>query len=239
MWSSFRTHRKSLTLLIISTIFLCLAVFVLPGIVNSANREEVILVTAFEPFGSHQINSSWEVVRRLEGKKIHGHRIVTVRLPVVWAAAWSPVQTAIDQFQPRLVISVGQGATNRLELAHSARNIYGKSADSAGIRMTSDVITLNGPDHFDTRIQLDSIVNRLSLNGITANVAPHAGDYVCNFISYRSYEYLSQKYPNTATFFVHVPAVSTVETPDDQSQLNQLTDALTIIVDSASQQVAS
>ena len=238
MWSSLRTHRRVI-LLVVVAICLFITGFVVPAVANSANQEEVILVTAFEPFGSHKINSSWEIVRRMEGKHIHGRRVVTVRLPVVWATVWLPMQTAIDHYHPRLVVSVGQGATNRLELAHSARNIYGKAADNAGVRMTADTITLNGPDHYDTRLHLEIIVNRLSANGITANVSPHAGDFICNFISYRSYEYLAQKFPNTVTFFVHVPAVTTVETPEDQNQLSQLTDALTLIVDSASQQITS
>ena len=238
MWSRFRARRISVKLVFLATVSFSLAFFAAPRIINLASREEVIVLTAFEPFGGRQINSSWEVIRRFEGKKINGHRVVTIRLPVVWATAWTPVQNAIDQYQPSLVINVGQGATGQLELDQSARNIQAKTPDNAGVRPTTEVITVDGPPQYDTRLNLMAINNRLAQKGFKAIISPHAGTYLCNFVSYHSYEYLTHSYPRAATLFVHVPVVATVDVPDDQAKLNQLTDALQLIVETASQQVS-
>ena len=238
MWSRFQVRARSFKLVVFATISLCVVFFAAPRIINLASHEEVILLTAFEPFGGRKINSSWEVIRRFEGKKINGRRIVTVRLPVVWATAWTPVQTAIDRYQPSLVINVGQGATGQLELDQSARNVVGKILDNAGVRPTTEVITADGPAHYDTRLDLAAINNRLAQNGYKAIMSPHAGTYLCNFVSYHSYEYLAHSYPKTATLFVHVPVVATTDVPEDQIKLNQLTDALQLIVETASQQVS-
>ena len=238
MRSRFRVGRALFKLINLALFSVCLAFFVAPRFINLATREEIILLTAFEPFGGRHINSSWEVIRRFEGKYVNGRRIVTVRVPVLWATAWVPVQSAIDQYQPSLVINVGQGATGQLEMDQSARNIQGKTPDNAGVRPTVDYITVDGMAHYDTRLDLAVINKRLAQNGYTAIISPHAGNYLCNFISYHSYEYLAHKYPKTTTVFVHVPVVATVDIPDDQNKLNRLTDALQLIVESASQQVS-
>ncbi|MFH1231112.1 MAG: pyroglutamyl-peptidase I, partial [Planctomycetota bacterium] len=72
------------------------------------NSKRKILITGFAPFNNDTINPSWEVVKKLQGKKINGTRIIGMRLPVVFGKAGRLIINAIKKYQPELVISLGQ-----------------------------------------------------------------------------------------------------------------------------------
>ena len=55
-----------------------------------------ILVTGFEPFGSHRSNPSWDAVEALP-EEIEGVQIVKRKLPVSFRRFSAPLEAAIEE----------------------------------------------------------------------------------------------------------------------------------------------
>jgi len=113
-----------------------------------------------------------------------------------------------------------------------SRNARDVIALRIGLERDSD-----GPAVFDTSLDYGAMIKTLAQAHIAASASDSAGAYLCNFVSYSSYEYLAQVDPDTATLFVHVPPIASLESPQDKRILNQLVAALKIIIESANKQI--
>lgn len=145
-----------------------------------------VLVTAFEPFGGRLTNPSWEIVKRLEGTTISGHRVVTLRLPVVYDAVEAPLRAAIDAVKPRVVVSFGLGR-DRIHVERVARNEYHRHRppDEAGRPPPRDVLAPGAPETIPTALPVAAILARLASVKIGAEPSDDAGGYLCNECFYR------------------------------------------------------
>lgn len=221
-------------LLIVVLIFFGFSTILAQNSLEPAN--EIILVTGFEPFGGLSINSSWEAVSQLDGLVLEdGRQIVSLQLPVVWETADDLLFNAIIEYQPVLVINVGQGGST-LELEQYAHNRNGSFTDNLGMVPPASFISESGPDVYTTQIDINSVLDRLDELELTISVgsSESAGSYLCNFISYNSYDYLATYYPNTPTLFVHVPPVTDLTLQSEK--LADIVAALEVIIIEASTQ---
>lgn len=199
---------------------------------------EVILVTGFEPFGGGVINSSWEAVSQLDGLILdNGREIIALELPVVWETADDILFDAIDEYQPVLVVNVGQGG-GTIELEQYAHNRNGGIRDNLGMNPPAFFISEAGPEAYTTQIDIDSILDQLDELNISVPVgsSTSAGSYLCNFVSYNSYDYLAHHYPQTPTLFVHVPPISDLVLQSDK--LADIVLVLEVIIREASSQTS-
>lgn len=144
------------------------------------------LVTAFEPFDGRPTNPSWEVVKRFEGRTISGHRVVTLRLPVVYDAVEAPLRAAIDAHDPRGVVSFGLGR-DRIHVERLARNGYHpkRPPDEAGRPPPREVLVPGGPASIPTALPVAAILARLATLRIGGEPSDDAGGYLCNECFYR------------------------------------------------------
>lgn len=201
------------------------------------NTAHVILVTGFEPFGGREINSSWEAVRTLEGMQLEdGRQIVTVELPVLWDSADDRLREAIDYYKPEVVINVGQGGYGSVSLELNAHNYNAPIPDNDGLGPPAPYISETGPEVFSTEFDLDAMYELLTEEGLAAQISTSAGSYLCNFVSYHSYDYLSKVSPSTQTMFVHVPPINSLS---EQEELADIIRALEIIIAEASAQTST
>lgn len=67
-----------------------------------------LLLTGFEPFGGEPVNPAVEAVRRLQGRVIGSFEIVGLELPTVFGQSTERLLTAIQQYEPEVVIALGQ-----------------------------------------------------------------------------------------------------------------------------------
>src|SRR5881227_1066640 len=74
------------------------------------DAKPIILLTGFEPFGKSDFNTSWNLVKKLEGREIGGFDIKSLQLKVVYDAVDKPLQEAIEKLKPAAVISFGEGS---------------------------------------------------------------------------------------------------------------------------------
>src|SRR5262249_45822436 len=83
-----------------------------------------ILLTGFEPFGSHALNPSELVGRRVGGRTIGNHRVVGSTLSCEFGKSLSQLKALLEQHKPSLVVCLGL-AENRKEITpeHVAINV--------------------------------------------------------------------------------------------------------------------
>ncbi len=169
--------------------------------------EGVLLVTGFEPFGGDETNSSELVARALHGQVIGGLTVVSVVLPCVFATAPVALQQALQQWQPRLVLALGQAAGRcELSLERVAINLIDAPMADNGREQPTDVPVVVGglPAHFTT-LPVKAMVKAMRDAGLPAGLSNSAGSYVCNQVFYCLQQQLADAQPPVPSGFMHLP----------------------------------
>lgn len=213
-----------------------------PGTLNSEDSTSApetrrVLLTGFDPFGGRPFNTSWETVRALQGlEPLPGFLVAVACLPVVWATAYERLHDAIEHHQPALVINVGE-ARDTLRLERHARNCAAARPDNHGALPAAPIIEIGGPQTCTTLLDTAALLYQLQQASIAAVESLDAGDYLCNYVSYRLYHAAAQQPHAPPALFVHVPALDHTTAASTQ-QARELVAALRIIVQAAARQVA-
>jgi len=165
-----------------------------------------VLLTGFEPFGEDPDNPSWDAVRRLHGRRVAGHRVVAVRLPVEFGTSLRVLRGAIRETRPALVLCLGlAGGRAQLSLERVAINVDdARIPDNAGRQPVDAPVVEGGPAAYFSTLPLKAMLLALRAAGIPAEVSQSAGTYVCNHVFYGLMHALRAR-PGVRAGFVHVP----------------------------------
>ncbi|XP_051256475.1 pyroglutamyl-peptidase 1 [Dicentrarchus labrax] len=168
-----------------------------------ANKKKVI-VTGFEPFGEHAVNSSWVAVQELErlglGEAVDLH---VCEVPVEYQAVQSLLPSLWKEHQPQLVVHVGvSGLATTVTLEQCGHNNGYKRPDNCSFCPTSRCCIENGPDCIHSVLDMDTVCKRVNDSGlgVTLSVSKDAGRYLCDYTYYTS---LHLGHGRSA--FIHVP----------------------------------
>lgn len=165
-----------------------------------------ILVTGFEPFGGEKINPSIEAVNSLPDR-IEETEIVKIQIPVVRWKALAQIEQAVKQYNPDVILSVGQ-AGGRSDI--SVERI-GINVDDFGIKDNeenqpcNEPIDEKGPDGYFLNVPVKDMVENIRSHQIPASVSNTAGTYVCNHVAYGTRRMIETKYPGKKSGFIHIP----------------------------------
>ena len=168
---------------------------------------KTVLLTGFEPFGGERLNPSWLAVRRLHGLTIHGHRIVSRRLPTAYRESLQKLRRLLRRLRPALVICVGQ-AGGRAEITPERVAINVDDSllpDNAGWKPVDAAIIPGGPAAYWSTLPVKAIVRALQRHGIPASVSSTAGTFVCNHVFYGLMHAVAECEGQTKAGFIHVP----------------------------------
>ncbi|CAN7642584.1 pyroglutamyl-peptidase I [Pseudorhodoferax sp. LjRoot39] len=167
-----------------------------------------VLVTGFEPFDNDPINPSWEVARALEGWDCGGATVRAVQLPCVFGQAAARLDTALAQWQPRLVVGLGlAGGRTEWQPERVAINCDdARIPDNAGRQPVDTAVVSGGPAAYFSTLPIKAIVQALRAAGLPASVSNTAGTFVCNHVFYALMHRLAGL-PGVRGGFVHVPAL--------------------------------
>jgi pyroglutamyl-peptidase len=166
-----------------------------------------ILLTSFEPFGGHALNSSFEVGRHLADSPPAGTQLRWAALPVV---AWECVERAwklIEEHRPDVVLALGQAAgAAGVRLEDRAINInHFPIPDNAGNLLRFQWIEPEGPGHYRATAPLSAIEERLLHGRVPVERSWHAGTYVCNHLFYGLLHRAARLGSTHLTGFLHLP----------------------------------
>jgi len=166
----------------------------------------IVLLTGFDAFDGEALNPSWDAVSRLDGEVIAGHRIVAQRLPVAFGGALDVLRAAITEFDPLLVLCVGQaGGRAQLSLERVAINLDdARIPDNAGASPVDAPIVADGPAAYFATLPIKAMLQALRDAGIPVEISQTAGTYVCNHAFYGLMHALHAR-PGTRGGFIHIP----------------------------------
>jgi pyroglutamyl-peptidase len=170
------------------------------------SSEKIILLTGFEPFDKHAVNSSWVAVSALDGKIICGRRVVARLLPVEFRKPLRMVERAICELKPELVIGFGLRDRPQIGVERAAVNLNKQITKKGKTKIIRWHRTRrDGPVGYYPTIPVEKIERALRRAKLPVELSAHAGTYICNHIFYGTLDYLSRKKLDIPCGFVHVP----------------------------------
>ncbi|MVB11648.1 Pyrrolidone-carboxylate peptidase [Caprobacter fermentans] len=181
-----------------------------------------ILLTGFDPFGGDKVNPAYEAVKLLP-KNIAGADIVTIEIPTVYQKSGEAVEKGIRQFQPDVVICIGQaGGRSGITVEMVAVNIADfRIADNEGNQPLNQSILEDGENAYFATVPVKAMVENIKKHGIPARISYTAGTFVCNDVLYELLYMISKKYPKIKGGFIHVPFApeQVLERPDGTASM--------------------
>jgi len=148
-----------------------------------------------------------EVVKQLDGMIIRGQQVVAKQLPCVFGEALTVLKAALETYQPRLTIAVGQaGGRVDITVERVAINVDdARIPDNKGQQPIDEPIVANGPAACFSTLPIKAIVSALRQQGIPASVSQTAGTFVCNHVMYGLLHQLQGKSGQKGGF-IHIPS---------------------------------
>lgn len=167
-----------------------------------------VLVTGFDPFGGHAVNSSWAAVEALAAHwPADGPELVGCRLPVTFAGAGPVLRAAVEATRPDLVVGVGEaGGRERIGLERVAVNVIdARIPDNDGAQPIDVPVVPGAPAAYFSSLPIKACVEALARADLPAEVSSTAGTYVCNAAFYALMHLVAGS--GVRAGFVHVPRV--------------------------------
>lgn len=165
-----------------------------------------LLLTGFEPFDKEKINPSWELVKAFDKQTIEGYQIVAVCLPCVFGESLTVLQANIQQYQPEIVLSLGQ-AGGRVAITPEFVAINYDDAripDNIGKQPIGHTIIDRAPTAYFSTLPVKAMVQAMIKQGIPASVSYTAGTFVCNHVFF-GLQHFAKQFGIKKSGFIHIP----------------------------------
>lgn len=163
-----------------------------------------LLITGFDPFGGASLNPSWLAVERLPDR-IGDFELCKLGIPTVFGAAAEAVLKKAEEFQPHVILCVGQaGGRDAVTPERIAVNIRdARIPDNAGNQPKGEFVVPGGPAAYFATVPVTEMARAIRDAEIPGCVSNSAGAFVCNDVLYT----LLHRFHGSATRvgFIHVP----------------------------------
>ncbi len=166
-----------------------------------------VLLTSFEPFGGHAVNSSLEVGRVVAAGPPRRVVVDWLVLPVVAGACVERAWARVRQTGPALVLALGQAAgAAALRVEERALNLDDfPIPDNAGNHYRKQAVVPGGPAAYRATLEPGRVVRGLRGADLAAEVSGSAGSYVCNHLFYGLLHRSAVGGARHQTGFLHLP----------------------------------
>jgi len=163
-----------------------------------------ILLTGFTPFAGRTVNASWVAVSLLQ-KHLNQSNVLAVEIPVVWGEPQRIVNEAIRDFDPQVIIAMGEGKPGCIQLETLALNKRAQRLDNNDSFPTETAINPDGPSSVKSSSPLVEIRNLLVEKGIPVILSLDAGGFLCEETLYILESQCAQHPNSRLILFVHLP----------------------------------
>ena len=173
----------------------------------SPSRQDVILVTGFEPFGGHPANPSEEIAKAVDGRQVGGLAVRSAILPVHHVEAARAAAGLLAEHDPAAVLHVGLAAGRmRLALERVAVNVMDyEQDDNAGYCARGEPCVPGGPPAYFATLPQAPILEAWAREGIPGYLSNTAGAYLCNQTLYATLHAVAVDRRRALAGFMHVP----------------------------------
>ncbi len=163
-----------------------------------------LLLSAFEPFGDNELNSS-EIVMAMIPDICGEVRVSKVVLPVVYETAFKSLLKIICKEKPDFVICMGQaGGRTKLSLERVAININNsESSDNRGQIFKDRTIITEGETALISSLPVFDML--AACGEEVAAISYSAGTFVCNDLFYRMQNEEAKGNTGYRSGFLHLP----------------------------------
>ncbi len=166
-----------------------------------------ILLTGFGPFGDVKSNPAEKLILSLK-EQIQDELYQFFVLPVSYSYCSNWSAENITELTT-LVIHFGVSAQSKIiQLERTGHNVIGSSIDVDGMSPGGKILQ-NGPETIQSGLNLELVCNQMNNKGFKCELSDNAGDYLCNFIFYKSLNTAAEK-----SLFVHIPSEREVSLED-------------------------
>jgi pyroglutamyl-peptidase len=195
-----------------------------------------ILVTGFSAFPGAPANPSAAIVMRLLRRhvrrfRLHGIKLQTAVLPVVYDAVARELQELVARARPDAIVHLGL-ASRRKQVSVETRavnRITTLHPDAAKRRAAARAVRAGGLPALRSPLATPSLVTLMRRTGVPTQLSMDAGDYVCNQTLYTS---LASG--GAPAVFIHVPRLAGARRDFDDDDAARITlPALTRAVEAA------
>lgn len=165
-----------------------------------------ILVTGFGPFGAHRQNPTEVCLRQLNAECDDPNLKVLV-LPVDYQTAFDMLNDAINEHMPDFILMLGlslQAPCFRLERVAQNR-VSTSNKDICGFSPENTRILQDAADSFETNVNLPKLAEHLIAYDFDLEISKDAGDYLCNYLYFRTLHEISCRNLSTQALFIHSP----------------------------------
>lgn len=165
-----------------------------------------IVITAFEPFGEFDTNSSYLALERLNYLDIE--RVV---LPVSYPDAYVVLREIVKECD--FIILLGMAASrNKISIEERAKNLLEfKIPDNNRQIITNTLISYEADEFLYSKVDIDNLINYLNKD-FDLYKSNDAGTYICNYLYFK----VLQTY-DAPSIFIHLP---NYKTQDDFKKLD-------------------
>lgn len=166
-----------------------------------------IVVTAFEPFGGFDTNSSYLALDRLNYLDIE-----KVVLPVSYPDAYVVLREIVKECD--FIILLGMAASRtKISIEERAKNLLEfKIPDNHHQIINNRLISDDADEYLYSKVDIDKMINYLNQDDDIVYKSNDAGTYICNYLYFK----VLQTY-NVPSIFIHLP---NYKTQDDYEKLD-------------------
>lgn len=173
---------------------------------------KTLLVSGFSPWDAYQANASWEILRSAAFDVPPGWQVRKVLVPVSWQRAWDVLADAWDD-SVCAVLALGQAEDDAFRIERFAVNAASREAkDVDGQCFDGDWILPGEPAAMHTSLPWRRLERALATADLPVRTSLDAGDFLCNYLSYRLLHRVRHARAGTVAGFVHVPTLARTDT---------------------------
>ena len=186
-----------------------------------------LLITGFDPFGGAAVNPSWQAVSRLPDQ-VGNYTLCKLEIPTVFGEATRVVLEKAAQFQPDVILCVGQ-AGGRASVTPERIGVNIRDAritDNAGNQPHGEFVASEGPAAYFATVPVLAMADAIEEAGIPATVSNSAGAFVCNDTLYGILHHYAGT--DVRCGFIHVPFIP--EQAEPSMELENIVKALEIAI---------
>ena len=165
-----------------------------------------ILVTGFGPFPGAPVNPTEPLVEDLEHVRLPGTRIATHVFQTSYAAIDRQLPLLLMRHRPGALLMFGlAAATPHLRIETWARNAVAELPDAGGVTPASRSIAPGRAPRLKLPTLDRTLLAAARRAGVAAAVSEDAGDYLCNYLCWRTALIAGQPGGPRLAAFIHVP----------------------------------
>lgn len=165
-----------------------------------------VLVTAFDPFGGLDTNSSMKVLEKISDK-VDDIEITKLIIPTVYnecaRIAWEEAQ----RIDADVILSLGQAGGRSLITVEVIGINYAHAhlCDNAGVAVCGEKLFEDGEAALFSTLPVKAMVEGVKKCGFEADLSVSAGGFVCNSLLYTLLKNAKDAKSKVRVGFVHLP----------------------------------